>query len=197
MSVVGKVRKDVIFPVNDLLMNIPNLKELFIPINKHGKNTENIQLFEDTFASDAALLYFPAGLCSRKQSGEIIDLEWKKTFVARSRKYQRYVVPAYIEGRNSNFFYNLSAFRKKLGIKANIEMFYLVDEMTKQRDKTLTFRFGRPISWKVFDRRHPDREWAALVKEYVYALGKGVPVPGEFVPESTTVPSAYHQKVKG
>ena len=180
MSVVGKIRRDVIFPVNDLLMNIPNMKQLFIPINKHGRNTENIGLFEDTFASDAALLYFPAGLCSRKQGGRIVDLEWKKTFVARARKYQRYVVPAHIDGRNSNFFYNLSNFRKRLGIKANLEMFYLVDEMAKQRDKTLTFRFGKPLSWEIFDRRHTDREWAALLKEHVYALGNGIPGPAEF-----------------
>ncbi|MDD5694184.1 MAG: 1-acyl-sn-glycerol-3-phosphate acyltransferase [Bacteroidales bacterium] len=179
-SVIGKVRKDVIFPVNDLLLNIPNLRELFIPINKHGKNTENIQLFEDTFASDVALLYFPAGLCSRKQSGRIVDVEWKKTFVAKSRKHKRYVVPVHIDGRNSNFFYNLSVWRKRLGIKANIEMFYLVDEMLKQRDKTLTFRIGKPISWEVFDKRHSDRDWAALMKEKVYALGRGVPGPIEF-----------------
>ncbi len=180
MGIVGRIRRDVVFPVNDLLLNIPNMKELFIPVNKHGKNTGNLQLFEDTFASDATLLYFPAGLCSRKQSGRIIDLEWKKTFVTKSRKYHRFVVPVHIEGRNSNFFYNLSNFRKRLGIKANLEMFYLVDEMAKQRDKTLRFRFGKPISWEVFDRRHSDREWAALLKEHVYALGIGVPGPAEF-----------------
>ena len=26
MSVVGKIRKDIVFPVNDLLMNLPNIK---------------------------------------------------------------------------------------------------------------------------------------------------------------------------
>lgn len=195
ISVVSKIRGNVIFPVNDLLLNIPNMKELFIPINKHGKNTDNIQLFEDTFASDATLLYFPAGLCSRKQSGQIVDLEWKKTFVTRSRKYQRYIVPTYIEGRNSNFFYNLSSFRRLLRIKANLEMFYLVDEMTKQRDKTLIFRFGKPISWEIFDRRHSDREWAALLKEHVYALGKGVPGPAEFSTDQTTLTTSSHQQL--
>ena len=190
ISVIGKVRSDVIFPVNDLLLNIPNLKELFIPINKHGKNTENIQLFEDTFASDATLLYFPAGLCSRKQSGRIIDVEWKKTFVAKSRKHRRYVVPVHIGGRNSGFFYKLSTWRKRLGIKANIEMFYLVNEMMKQRDKTLTFHVGKPISWEVFDKRHTDREWAARVKEHVYALGKGKPGLQEFSLMETGLPSS-------
>ncbi|MCK4287651.1 MAG: glycerol acyltransferase, partial [Bacteroidales bacterium] len=69
MSVVGKIRKDLIVPVNDILLYLTNLKELFIPINKHGSNTENIKIINDTFASDVILLYFPAGLVSRKQSG--------------------------------------------------------------------------------------------------------------------------------
>src|ERR1039457_5850277 len=42
LHVVGMVRPDVVFPVNDLLMHIPGLQPLFIPINKHGTNNENI-----------------------------------------------------------------------------------------------------------------------------------------------------------
>ena len=123
ISEIGKRRKDIIFPVNDLLMNLPQLKPIFIPINKTGKNTDNIKILEDTFASEAMMLNFPAGLCSRKQKGGLImDMEWKKTFISRAKKYQRDVIPVYIDGKNTNFFYNLSYFRKRLGIKANIEM---------------------------------------------------------------------------
>ena len=81
MNVAGKVRQDIIFPVNDLLMNLPNVSNLFIPVNKHGSNASNVSVFEDTFASDKTVLYFPAGLCSRKQSGKIADLDWKKSFI--------------------------------------------------------------------------------------------------------------------
>jgi putative hemolysin len=180
ISVIGKIRQDLIFPVNDLLMNLENLRELFIPVNKHGTNADNIRVFEDTFASDTALLYFPAGLCSRKQSGRIMDVEWKKTFVTKSRKYKRQVVPVHIEGRNSNFFYNLANLRKRLRIRSNIEMFYLVDEMMKQKNKTISFTIGDPIPSEIFDKRHNDREWASLVKQQVYALGSGTRGPEEF-----------------
>ena len=64
MGTVGKKRKDIVFPVNDILMNIKNLEPLFIPINKHGSNTENIQIINDTFASDKIICYFPFGLAS-------------------------------------------------------------------------------------------------------------------------------------
>jgi 1-acyl-sn-glycerol-3-phosphate acyltransferase len=170
MSVAGKVRKDIIFPVNDLLMNLPNLKQLFAPINKHGSNKENLKIIEDIFASDLFILYFPAGLVSRKQGGRIIDLEWKKSIIGWAKKHRRDIIPAYIDGSNTNFFYNLAKYRKLLGIKQNIEMLFLVDEMFKQKDKKLTFYIGKPISYTTFDNSHTNIEWAQILKDKVYSL---------------------------
>ena len=171
IQVVGKVRRDIVFPVNDLLTYIPGLQPLFIPINKHGKNTENIEIIENTFASGKVILYFPAGLVSRKHKGGAIkDMKWKKTFITKARKHKRDIIPVYISGRNSSFFYNLAYWRSKIGIKANIEMLYLVDEMVKQKGKTLRIIFGEPISYTIFDRSRNDVEWADFVREKVYAL---------------------------
>jgi len=170
MCVVGKIRNDIVFPVNDILMNLPNIDGLFIPVNKHGSNAGNISLFEETFASDKALLYFPAGLCSRKQTGVISDLEWKKSFISKARKHKRDIIPTHIDGRNSNFFYNLANIRKFFGIKANIEMLYLVDEMYKQKNKHIHIVFGKPIPYQVFDKRFTDAIWADHVKTFVYSL---------------------------
>ena len=170
MWVVGKIRKDIIFPVNDLLMNIPNLTGLFIPINKHGSNAGNVRMIDEAFASEKALLYFPAGLCSRKQKGGICDLEWKKSFISKARAHKRDIIPCYINGRNSNWFYNLARFRSFLGIKANIEMLYLVDEMYRQREKEIVITFGKPISYTIFDKKKPDLFWAQKLKNYVYTL---------------------------
>jgi putative hemolysin len=168
----GKIRKDIVFPVNDMLMNLPNLYELFIPVNKHGSNAENIRLFNDAFASELLILYFPAGLVSRKCRGKIKDLEWKKTFLTKAKAYNRDIIPVYISGRNSNFFYNLANVRKKLGIKANIEMLFLVNEMYKFKDKKISITFGKPIPIGTFDNRKSDQEWAALLREHVYSLAE-------------------------
>lgn len=171
MHVAGGVRKDIVFPVNDLLMFLPNLKILFIPINKHGSNAENIAIVEETFASDKTILYFPAGLCSRKHKGIICDSEWKKTFISKAKQHKRDIVPVFVDGKNSNFFYRLSNIRRFFGIKLNMEMFYLVDEMYKQKNKNISITFGKPIPYQVFDKRHKDKEWAQLLKKYVYELG--------------------------
>lgn len=170
MHSAGKIRRDIVFPVNDILMNLPPLRSLFIPINKHGSNAENAKIIDDTFASDKAIIYFPAGLCSRKQPGGICDLEWKKSFITKARKHKRDIIPCHINGRNSDWFYNLSRFRAKIGIKANIEMLYLVDEMYHQRDKVLNIIFGKPIPWQTFDKRHTDLDWAQRIKSHVYHL---------------------------
>lgn len=170
MHVVGKVRKDILFPANDLLQYIVNLRPILIPVNKLGKNTNNIQIIEKTFESDKQVLYFPAGLCSRKQKGKICDLEWKNTFIKKAIKHQRDIIPVYINGQNSNFFYNLANWRKKLGIKANIEMLYLVNEMFKQYDKEITITFGKPIPFSTFDKKHSTMQWAQLVKTHTYSL---------------------------
>lgn len=175
MDVVGEYRKDIKFFVNDLLMAFKNLAPILVPVNKHGKNsTEYAKRFEETYASDECLLLFPAGLVSRKQSdGRIEDLVWKKSFITKAIQYQKNIVPVFIDGNNSKFFYNLAYWRKKIGIKANIEMFYLVDEMYKQRGKTLTFTFGEAISWETFTKDKPAEYWSEKVKQHVYALKSG------------------------
>ncbi len=170
MLAVSRVRKDIQFPVNDILTYIPNLQELFIPVNKHGSNAENIKLFNETFEKQNVICYFPAGLVSRKQNGKIMDLEWKKTIISKAKRYKRDIIPAYIEGKNSNFFYNLALLRKKAGIKANLEMFYLSDEFFKQKNRTLTITFGPKIPYQVFDKKYKDNRWAQLLKEHVYRL---------------------------
>ena len=170
IDTVGKIRPDVITPVNDFLMFIPNLRPLFIPVNKLGSNADNIKISNDTFAGDRTICFYPFGLCSRKQKGKIIDLEWKKTFITKARTYHRDIIPTHISGRNSNFFYNFSNIRKKLGIKANIEMLFLVNEFYKQKNQTLTITFGKPIPWQTFDNRYTDSEWAMKLRNFSYNL---------------------------
>ncbi|MBN1338639.1 MAG: 1-acyl-sn-glycerol-3-phosphate acyltransferase [Bacteroidales bacterium] len=172
LDIVGRNRKDVVFPVNDILMFLPNLKDLFIPINKHGSNYDNIMLLNDTFASGKAILYFPAGLVSRKQKGKIKDLEWKKTFLTKAKQFRRDIVPVHIDGRNSDFFYHLANLRKWLKIKANIEMLYLPDEMFRQKNRDIHITFGKRIPITFFDGRFSLLRWAAELRDFVYKLAE-------------------------
>lgn len=172
--IVGQVHPTLQFLVNDLLMNLQNLEPIFLPVNKHGKQSvEYVKKIERTYESDAQILNFPAGLCSRKIKGKIIDLEWKKSFISKAIQHKRDIVPVHINGRNSNFFYNLSNFRGALGVKTNIEMFYLADEVFKQKNKEITLTFGKAIPYQVFNNKVHSKKWAEKVKNYVYSLANG------------------------
>jgi putative hemolysin len=172
MHAVGKIRSDVRFLVNDLLMSFDNFEPIFVPVNKHGRNSKEANLkIEEVYSNGYAVLIFPAGLVSRKQEGIIKDLEWKKSFISKAKKYLLPVIPCHIGGKNSEFFYKLSNLRKKIGIKANIEMFWLVDEMYKQRGKKLEIRIGNPILPQNFVSDKSDAYWADYMKAAVYKLG--------------------------
>jgi 1-acyl-sn-glycerol-3-phosphate acyltransferase len=171
MNELSKYYKNIKFPVNDILMNLKNISGIFLPVNKHGGQARDaIRLLEDTYASDSQILYFPAGLCSRKQHGVIMDLVWHKSFITKAVQHKRDVIPVFFSGRNSNFFYNLSNLRKSLGIKANIEMLYLPDEMFGQKEKKIALVFGTPIPWQTFDNSKSPNEWAGWVKSKSYEL---------------------------
>lgn len=157
--------------VNDLLMNLHGLAPLCIPINKVGHQSRRFPaMVEAGFKSEDHIIMFPAGLCSRKQHGIIRDLPWSKTFITKSVETQRDVVPIHFGGSNSPSFYRLANISKALGIKFNIAMLYLVDEMFKNRHKTFTVKIGKPIPWQTFDKRRSPIEWAAYVQNIVYEL---------------------------
>ncbi len=171
ISAVGKKFKDLKFPVNDMLLFLKNFSDIFLPVNKTGTTGRHaVELLDQAFRSDAQMLMFPAGLCSRKQKGQIMDLEWKKSFVSKAVETQRDIIPVYITGRNSNFFYNLAKIRKALGIKFNIEMLYLPDEMYKQEGKHIDVIFGTPIPYQSLVGKNPKDE-AAQIKQIVYKMG--------------------------
>ena len=164
--------------VNDLLLYIRPLAGIFVPVNKiGGQSREYAQKQRELWESDMDVLTFPAGACSRLQRVkgkglEVKDLEWKSSFIRHAVKTERDVVPVYFEGRNSRFFYRLAYWRKLLGIKANIEMLYLVDEMYGARGKHFRVRIGQRIPYTVFDKSRTQDEWAAWVREQVYKMAE-------------------------
>lgn len=173
-AVIGeKFDKQIKYPVNDILLNIKNLRSIFIPINKHGsQNKKEANLMNEAFTSNNQIITFPAGLCSRKTNGEVSDTEWKKMFISKAIETKRSVVPVYFEGYNSNFFYRFANIRRRLGIKFNIEMLFLPDEMFKNKSASFSITFGEPISWECFDKSKSIKDWVQYVREKAYDLAK-------------------------
>lgn len=161
------------FIVNDLLNAVEPLSDTFIPVNKHGaQSREAIRRLDDAFASDAPLLMFPAGLVSRRgKKGVVADLEWQKMFVAKARQCGRDIIPLHFYGENSSFFYKFAKFRRRIGLKFNIEMIYLPREVFRSKGKTFDVVVGKPIPHASLDDMPPARK-AQQIRQMVYDLEK-------------------------
>lgn len=160
--------------VNDILMYISPMKTLFIPVNVVDKkqNKESVTLIDDCMASNTPILYFPAGKVSRRDArGNIADLEWKKNFLTKSIEHKRDIVPLYFDGRNSDFFYNLAYWRTKLGIKQNVEMLYLADEMYKNKNAHFSILVGDVVKYETLDDTCI-AEKVRWIRELCYGLAK-------------------------
>ncbi|TFH27005.1 MAG: glycerol acyltransferase [Bacteroidia bacterium] len=157
--------------VNDLLTNVKNMDGIFVPINKHGAQAmDNVRRINAIFESDEQVMSFPAGLVSRRKKGVIRDVPWQKSFISKAKQTERDIIPIHVTGRCSNFFYNLAKTRKFLGIKTNIEMFFLPNESYKHRNKHFVITFGKPIPYQTFDKRFTPVQWASHVQDYTYSM---------------------------
>ena len=127
----------------------------------------------EPFAGELPILTFPAGLCSRRRDGVVSDTPWRLNFIKRAHASGRKIVPLYVEGRLSDFFYRIARLRERLGIKLNVEMLWLPDEMFRQGGSRFRIVAGDPIA--------PDglrgtlRQQADTVRGEVYRLKEKLP----------------------
>lgn len=165
--------ENIRFLVNDLLMNVDPLKGIFLPVNKFGRQGRAYaNIINEKMASDCQIFQFPAGLCSRLQdNGEIADMEWQKSFVAKALESKRDIVPVFFKGRNSKKFYRMARWRKKLGLKFNIEQILLPSELCKARGSRFEIIFGKPISWQsLAESGKSHKEIASEIRKASYSL---------------------------
>ena len=154
---------------NDLLNHLHPLRPWMIQVNSFGRQSRAFtEEVERAVGSDQSILIFPSGFVSRPHEGGIRDLPWKKTFIQLSKRLKMDVVPVSIGGISSNRFLRLARWRKRLGIKANVEMFLLADEMFRLKNKEITIFFHQPIPWQRFnDGQHP-LVWARHIEQSIY-----------------------------
>ncbi|WP_301753111.1 1-acyl-sn-glycerol-3-phosphate acyltransferase [uncultured Muribaculum sp.] len=159
------------FIVNDLLMAVKPLDNVFLPINKHGKQSrKSSSNIEEVFAGNDPIIIFPAGLVSRKRDEGIRDLKWQKMFINKAVQYHRDIIPVYFDGKNSPFFYNFAKLRTRVGLKFNIEMIYLPREIFRSRHARFTIVAGKPIPYNRFKGGRNAAIEAKAMKRIVYDL---------------------------
>lgn len=160
---------------NKLLLHMKPLREFFIPVSVGSANRsrELGAKIDEVFRSEEQVLIFPAGVCAKKIKGKVTEFPWKKTFITLARKHERDIIPVHMSGFNSKKYFFLSNLSRFLGLKFNIGMIYLVDELFKQRGREFVITFGAPVPHESLDRSKTDKEWAADIRETVKKLSEG------------------------
>lgn len=156
---------------NDAFMYVPHLWPLIAAVNVFGRNSkEYVTALEEIYNSDIPITHFPAGEVSRLYGLKIQDCRWQKSFITKAISCKRNVMPFYICGRNSVFFYFISSMRRMLGIKADIELILLPNEMFRKKNKTIKVKIGKLIHYEKFDKTFSHTDWAKKMRKYVYDL---------------------------
>jgi len=158
-------------PANDFLLYLYPINSMFIPVSKTGRQSRELsRLTDELYGGNFPVLIFPAGLCSRRQNGQIQDLPWKKTFIQKSVEFGRWVVPVHFIGENSRRFYNFASLCKKLRFKFNFAMTLLPDEVYKGQNKNYKIVFGKPIPPVAFDSSKTALQWAEQLRQEIYRM---------------------------
>lgn len=191
LKLLLSVRDDVKIVVNDVLLNINNLKDLFLPFDLYSntKFKENYQNIAKAINEESALIIFPAGEVSRLTLKGIRDSKWKKGMIYFADKFQAPVLPIFIKGRNSLLFYFVSLISK------SISMFLLPYELMNKEKKTIELKIGNLISPKALSTKYFNADHLSKsLRKHLYKIGKNK--PGIFETESTVIQPVDKQKIK-
>ncbi len=162
---------DLRAPVNDILLNLPHLAPLLFPIDKFRTRRDLQQGLDALFAADKVVLLFPAGRTARRKAGRLLEAEWQKLPAIMAERHNRPLVPVHISGHNSRRFYFVHRVRSALGIRANLELLLLIDELMRPSCRHIRVRVGEPVTpARLKSSAHDHRQRAAWLRSQVLAL---------------------------
>ncbi|MBR4155332.1 MAG: lysophospholipid acyltransferase family protein [Bacteroidales bacterium] len=172
---IAKVRPDFKMMANFILSNIPNLKNVFIPVNPFTNNPEwgssvgGIKAAMEHLSNGNGLGVFPAGEVSRYNGNDYPeDIEWSVTISKLAKKAKVPVVPIYFDGKNSNKFYRLDKINSMFGTAM------LLNELYNKRGQHITMKIGKPILPSEIDAYDDPKRLAAYMRARSYALEANV-----------------------
>ncbi len=169
LKLVRAVRPDVKVVANDVLATLQPLHNLLLPVDNMGGNTprKNLEAIQQHLKNEGALIIFPAGEVSRLGTKGVRDGKWRSGFLRIATSCNAPVLPTFVDGRNSGFFYALSFLARP------ISTLWLVREMFKHAKNCVDIRIGEPVSPESYQRSGmPIGEKAQLFRRHVYRIGR-------------------------
>ena len=141
------VRNDLFFFANELFVYLLGaFHDLLAPVvwNKekenHSASKVTLERLSVFFGDGRPGIIFPSGRLSRLTFFGLWDRPWEKTPIALAKKYNFPLIPVYVEGRNSWFFYFASYANKQLRDVSQL------NELFNKRDKNMSIKIGKPVN---------------------------------------------------
>jgi len=169
VRLVGEIRRDVKAVANQMLAGIEPLKPLLLPVDNMNKRSskEQLRAMVQHLQHEGAVIIFPAGEVSRMGASGIRDGRWHSGFLRIAAMTKSPILPIYVNGRNSMFFYALSLFAKPLST------LWLVREMFKQAKRSVSICIGDMVPYESYQRtRLPLKSKVKMFQRHVYRIGK-------------------------
>lgn len=170
-NVIYKLRPDFKLMANFLLSKIPNLAPVFLPVNPF---TDNPGLQSSAAGVKGAVVHlsegkglgiFPAGEVSRYHGHDFPeDIDWSTSVAKMILHSNLPVVPVFIEGRNSRWFYFIDKISNLLGTAR------LPWELYNKKGKTISIQIGKPITPNEMALFENPKQLAAYLRSRSYAL---------------------------
>jgi putative hemolysin len=170
LKAISEVRKDVKVVANDVLNNLNNVSEFFIPLDVYSVNKQKNQIksIENALLDEQAVIFFPSGKVSRLTASGIKDSKWKNGAIRFSNKLQVPILPVFIKGKNSFSFYAGSLINKNIG------MFMLPQELFRKRNSSISIKIGDVIPGSTFKSNNLKiKIQTKLLQQHTYKLEKG------------------------
>ena len=167
------IRKDVKVMANYMLCKVPQLRELFIPVDPFNRSHSvraNVKPLRDAVRwvrDGGLLLVFPAGEVSHMTlSGrEVADPPWHPMVATLIRNTRATVLPVYIHGRNRVLFHLAGLLHPRL------RTVLLPREFLNQRDATVPINIGAPIAYRWLRVYADGRRLVDYLRWRTYLLG--------------------------
>ena len=175
LSIVSAKRPDYKMMVNWMLSQIDTMEEHFIGVNPYSKDNKmseaksslgGVKMSLEHLRNGHLLGLFPAGGVSSPHLTKTEDREWPPTVLKLIKKAKVPIVPMFISGNNS-WFYRFLGF-----IDWRIRTVRLLHEVNNKKGKTITVRFGNPISVEEQNKFSDIKEFGAFLKAQTYAMKK-------------------------
>lgn len=143
---IFKIRQDSFFFANELFVYLLGaFDEVIAPVvwskekETHSANKTTLERINVFFDSERPGIIFPSGRLSKLTLLGLRDRPWEKTPIILAKRYNFPLVPVYVKGRNSWFYYFASIISKQLRDVSQL------NELFNKREKKIKINIGKPI----------------------------------------------------